>query len=122
MRHVLSSIVVCVVLATCVSTPALAVGRDKAMYVCGTLSGIKQRTEGRFNTQPGTALAFSAGRKGSIAIPYSAIASLEARSGKTVTFQDAETCRQYKTPKECEGKSVDHDRGVHGCQAVARQS
>lgn len=29
---------------------------------------------------------------------------LEARSGKAITFQGADTCRQYKTPKECEGK------------------
>jgi hypothetical protein len=29
---------------------------------------------------------------------------LEVRSGKAITFQDAGTCRQYKTPKECEGK------------------
>ena len=29
---------------------------------------------------------------------------LEVRTGKTITFQDAEACKQYKTPKECDGK------------------
>jgi hypothetical protein len=158
-RRVLSSMAVSVALATFLSGAVLAVGRDKAMYVRGTLSAIKERTEGRFNTQSETELTFSAGKKGSVAVPYAAIASLEfeqkertvviigfykpvskqlyyyltityrdpegkeqrgvfelgkdiirtmlklleARSGKAITFQDADTCRQYKTPKECEG-------------------
>jgi len=29
---------------------------------------------------------------------------LEVRSGKEITFQDAEACQQYKTPKECQAK------------------
>jgi hypothetical protein len=29
---------------------------------------------------------------------------LEVRTGKEVTFQDEEACKQYKTPKECTGK------------------
>ena len=161
-RWVPSSIVVSIALATIFSGVVLAVGRDKAMYVRGTLSAIKERAEGRFNTQPETELAFSAGKKGSVAIPYAAIASLEfeekervvviigfappvskqlfyyltitysdpegteqsgvfelgkdivrtmlnileVRSGKAITFRNAETCRQYKTAKECEGKSL----------------
>jgi hypothetical protein len=28
---------------------------------------------------------------------------LEVRTGKGIEFQDAEACKQYKTPKECEG-------------------
>jgi len=159
-RRVLSSIVVSVALATFLSGAILAVGDDKAMYVRGTLSALKNRTEGRFNTQSESELAFSAGKRGSVAIPYAAIASLEfeakerttviigfakpvskrlyyyltitysdpegkeqrggfelgkdiigtmlktleARTGKAITFQDADTCRQYKTPKDCEGK------------------
>ena len=159
-RGVLAGIVVAVALATFLSGAVLAVGRDKAMYVRGTLSAVKERAEGRFNTEPGTDLVFSAGKKGSVAIPYAAIASLEfeekervvviigfappvskrlfyyltirytdsegkeqrgvfelgkdivrtmlqileARSGKAIGFQGAATCRQYKTPKECEGK------------------
>jgi hypothetical protein len=27
---------------------------------------------------------------------------LEVRTGKEVEFQDAEACKQYKTPKECD--------------------
>jgi hypothetical protein len=154
------SIVVSVGLAALLGADVLAVGKDKAMYVRGTLSAIKKMTEGRFSTQTETELAFSAGKKGSVAIPYAAIVSVEfeqqerrvvmigfgppvskrlasyltikysdpegkeqsvvfelgkgiipatlklveARSGKTVTFQDAETCRQFKTAQECEGK------------------
>lgn len=28
----------------------------------------------------------------------------EVRTGKEITFQDEEACKQYKTPKECTGK------------------
>ena len=153
----MSGIVVSVALATCLCGVVLAVGRDKALYIRGTLSTVKEKAEGRFNTQPETELAFSAGKKGSVAIPYAAIASLEfeekervvviigfappvskqlfyyltitysdpegkeqsgvfelgkdvigtmlkileERSGKAITFQDADTCQKYKTPKEC---------------------
>ena len=151
------SIAVSVVLATVLSTTVLAVGGDKAMYVRGSLSALQKRTVGRFNTQPEAVVTFSAGKKGSVAIPYASIASLEfeqkervvviiglakpvskrlfyyltiayrdaegseqsgvfelgkdivrpmlktleARSGKTIAFQDTDTCLQYKTPKEC---------------------
>jgi hypothetical protein len=29
---------------------------------------------------------------------------LEVRTGKEISFQDEEACKQYKTPKECSGK------------------
>jgi hypothetical protein len=29
---------------------------------------------------------------------------LEVRTGKDVELQDEEACRQFETPKECEGK------------------
>ena len=159
-RPVVSSLVAAVALATFLGGAVLAVGRDKALYVRGTLSALKERTEGRFNTQPANELTFSAGKKGTVAIPYAAMASLEfeqkertvviigfakpvskhlfyyltiaysdpegrqqrgvfelgkdivpallklleARSGKAITFQDTDTCRQYKTPEDCEGK------------------
>jgi hypothetical protein len=165
-RRALAGIVVAVALATSLSGAVLAVGRDKAMYVHGTLSAIKERAEGGFNTESGTELAFSAGKKGSVSIPYAAITSLEfeekervvviigfappvskrlyyyltitytdsegkeqrgvfelgkdivrttlntleARSGKAIAFQGAATCRQYKTPKECEGKQPNEER------------
>jgi len=34
----------------CVTTALLAVGGDKAMYVGGTLTGLKEKTEGRRGT------------------------------------------------------------------------
>ena len=73
----MSGIVVSVALATCLCGVVLAVGRDKALYIRGTLSTVKEKAEGRFNTQAETELAFNAGKKGSVAIPYAAIASLE---------------------------------------------
>ena len=30
---------------------------------------------------------------------------LEVRTGKEIEFQDLEACKQYKTPKDCEGKA-----------------
>jgi len=75
-RRVLSGSVISVALAAFLSSAVLAVGRDKAMYVRGTLSTIKARTEGRFDTQAESELAFDAGKKGSVAIPYAAMASL----------------------------------------------
>jgi hypothetical protein len=159
-RWIASSIVVSVALATFLSGAVLAVGRDEAMYVRGTLSAFKARTEGKLNTQSETDLLFNAGKRGSVTIPYRAIASLEfeqvertvviiglappvskrlyyyltityrdaenkeqsavfelgkgvvrpmltileARSGKTIAFQDSVTCREYKTPPECQAR------------------
>lgn len=141
-----------------------AVDGDKAMYVGGTLAGLKEKTEGRLVTTSETELKFEAGSKGSATIPYATVTSLEygqkagrrvgvaimvsplalfskkrnhfltiaykdatgkeqaavfelgkdmfrttlkileVRTGKTVELQDNEACRQFKTPKECEGK------------------
>ena len=152
------------VVVACLTVVVLAVDKDKAMYVGGTLTGVQEKAEGRLNTQSDTEIAFSAGGKGAIAIPYAAISSLEygqkagrrvavgilvtpwalfskkrnhyltityqdqagkeqagvfelgkdivrttlkileVRTGKEIEFQDAEACKQYKTPKECEGK------------------
>jgi hypothetical protein len=78
-RRALAGMAVAVAVATGLSDAVLAVGRDKAMYVRGTLSATKERAR-----------------------PLLKI--LEARSGKAITFQGAATCRQYKTPKECEVK------------------
>jgi hypothetical protein len=76
-RRLQRSMVVGVTLALFLGGAVLAVGRDKVMYVSGTLSAIKQNTVGMFNTQPEAALEFNAGKKGSVAIPYAAVASLE---------------------------------------------
>jgi len=56
--------------------------RESLSLSRGTLTTIKARTEGRFDTELEKELAFSAGKKGSVAM----------------------TCRQYKTAEECEGK------------------
>ena len=150
--------------AVCLTSVLLAVDGDKAMYVGGTLPGIKEKTEGRLVTSSDETLTFDAGSKGSAAIPYASVTSLEygqkagrrvgvaimvsplalfskkrnhfltigykdaagkeqagifelgkdivrttlkileVRTGKEVELQDKEACRQFKTPKECEGK------------------
>ena len=53
----------------CVTTALLAVGGDKAMYVGGTLTGLKEKTEGRLVTTSESVLTFDAGSKGSATIP-----------------------------------------------------
>jgi len=143
---------------------ALAVGKDKAMYMGGTLSGIQEKAEGKLNTTSDSVFALDAGKKGSVSITYALMTALEygqkagrrvavgilvspwalfskkrnhyltitfkdstgkeqagvfelgkdivrttlkileVRTGKGIEFQDAEACKQYKTPKECEGK------------------
>lgn len=69
--------VVAVMVAACLTAGVLAVDADKAAYVGGTLSGVQEKAEGKFNTQSDSEIAFSAGNKGSVAIPYAAISSLE---------------------------------------------
>jgi hypothetical protein len=141
-----------------------AVDGDKAMYVGGTISVLKEKTEGKLITTSESEIVFQGGGKGSLTVPYTAISELEygqkagrrvavavmvsplalfskkrnhyltvtykdndgkeqagvfelgkdivrttlkvleVRSGKEVTFQDAEACQQYKTPKECQAK------------------
>jgi hypothetical protein len=151
-------------LILCFTTALLAVDGDKAMYVGGTLTGIKEKTEGKLVTTSETTLSFEAGKNGSATIPYSTVTSLEygqkagrrvgvaimvsplalfskkrnhfltlaykdaagkeqaavfelgkdifrttlkileVRTGKEIELQDNEACKQFKTPKECEGK------------------
>lgn len=148
----------------CLTTALLAVDGDKAMYVGGTLAGLKEKTEGRLVTTSDSTLTFDAGSKGLATIPYATVTSLEygqkagrrvgvaimvsplalfskkrnhfltiaykdstgkeqaavfelgkdifrttlkileVRTGKEIELQDNEACRQFKTPKECEGK------------------
>jgi len=65
------------VVFVCLKASLLAVDKDKAMYVGGTISAVQEKAEGKFNTQSENEVAFSAGSKGSIAIPYATITSLE---------------------------------------------
>lgn len=53
-----------------------AVGGNKAAYVGGTITTVKEKAEGALDIRDETALTFSS-KDGSLAIPYSAIESLE---------------------------------------------
>ncbi|MGE3275126.1 MAG: hypothetical protein AB7O67_08430 [Vicinamibacterales bacterium] len=146
------------------STSLLAVGKDKAMYVGGTIPGVSEKAEGRVNTSDDKALRFvgedgsiveiayrsiseleygqKAGRRVAMAVlvsPWALLSKkrnhyltitykdrggkqqagvfelgkdivrttlkvLEVRTGREIEFQDAEACKQYKTPKECEAQ------------------
>lgn len=75
MRH---TIVVALVLALFAgSASLLAVDGDKAMYVGGTITGVKEKAEGPLNTKNETALQFTTKKDGSIDIPYASITALE---------------------------------------------
>ena len=151
-------------LSVCLTSVLLAVDGDKAMYVGGTLTGLKEKSEGRLITASDSTLTFEAGSKGSAVIPYATVTSLEygqkagrrvgvaimisplalfskkrnhfltiaykdstgkeqaavfelgkdivrttlkileVRTGKEIELQDKEACRQFKAPKECDGK------------------
>ena len=64
-------------LGVCLTTSLLAVDGDKAMYVGGTVDGVKEKAEGRLSTTSDTTVTFDAGSKGSVTIPYASITSLE---------------------------------------------
>jgi len=55
----------------------LAVDKDKAMYMGGTLAGIQEKAEGKVNTVSDSVFIFDARNKGSVAIPYADITALE---------------------------------------------
>lgn len=57
-------------------TAARAVGSDKAEYVGGTISAIKEKSEGTLNTKGENEMVFTA-KSGSVTIPYASIESLE---------------------------------------------
>jgi hypothetical protein len=150
-------------LIVCCTTALLAVDGDKAMYVGGTLTGVQEKAEGKLVTASESELIFDGGSKGSAAIRYASVTSLEygqkagrrvamailvspvalfskkrnhfltlaykdkagkeqaavfelgkdifrttlktleVRTGKKIELQDNEACKQFKTPKECQG-------------------
>lgn len=153
----------CTIALVLLSAPAGAVDGDKGQYIGGTLTGLSDRAEAKFDTQSETEVVFDAGRRGKASIPYASITELEygqkagrrvavavlvsplalfskkrnhyltitftaggkdqaaifelgkdtirptlkileVRSGRDIQFQDAEACKQYKTPRECEGR------------------
>jgi hypothetical protein len=70
-------LVVVTALVVCTLSPLSAVDGDKAMYIGGTISGIKDKAEGSFLTKSETAIRFSTKNEGAIEIPYANITSLE---------------------------------------------
>jgi hypothetical protein len=52
-------------------------GSDKAMYVGGTVSSIKDRTEGKLKTDDAKTMVFDYGKEGNLSVPYEQINSLE---------------------------------------------
>ena len=158
--HVAVRLAAVFLLGVWLTQPLLAVGADKAMYVGGTISGVKEKAEGKLSTASESDLVFNS-IDGSVSIPYAKVTALEygqkagrrvamavlvsplalfskkrkhyftitytdttgkeqagvfelgkdivrttlkiveVRTGKDIEFQDAEACKQYKTPKEC---------------------
>ena len=66
-----------VVVSVLVPSLALAVDGDKAMYVGGTMTGVKEKAEGPLDTKDETAIAFTTKKDGSLSIPYASITGLE---------------------------------------------
>ena len=68
-------------LAVCFIVPsaALAVDGKEAQYVGGTVSALKEKTEGPFSTQSETHFVFTSKKKdgGKLEVPYSSITALE---------------------------------------------
>ena len=58
------------------SSVALAVGGDKAQYIGGTISAIKDKSEGTLATKSDTEIVFTA-KGGTVTIPYASVESLE---------------------------------------------
>lgn len=58
--------------------PLSAVGNKKAMYVGGTVTAVKEQTEGRLDTASETQMVFTGDKnKGTVTIPWAAISELE---------------------------------------------
>jgi hypothetical protein len=55
----------------------LAVGGDKALYVGGTVAGLKEKSEGKLDTTNETAAVFTVKKMDALSIPYAAITELE---------------------------------------------
>lgn len=72
-RRVTAAVLVLIISAM---SPLGAVGGSKAAYLGGTISTIKEKSEGTLSTQDQVALTFTT-RRESISIPYAAIDALE---------------------------------------------
>jgi hypothetical protein len=74
MKRMIPSVLLLTVL---VSSPAFAVGGDVAAYMGGTLTAVKERSEGQFSTGDPVNLVFTAKKAPPVLIPYASIESLE---------------------------------------------
>jgi hypothetical protein len=67
--------------STRLAAPAspVAVGGNKAQYIGGTVAGLKEKAEGRFNTTAEDAVTFTPDKidQVALAIPYASITELE---------------------------------------------
>jgi hypothetical protein len=70
-------IAVVVMVALALEVSAFAVDGKKAAYVGGTVAGLKEQSEGRFDTTNDTTLTFSPNKQPSVTIPYASISELE---------------------------------------------
>jgi hypothetical protein len=76
MKRLVSALVIGVLAAP---ASLLAVDSNKALYIGGTVSGLRDKAEGRFNTAAEDAVTFTPDKKDqtTLAIPYAAITELE---------------------------------------------
>jgi len=86
MSRQIASVVILLALG---STSLLAgISAKKTMYVGGTVTGLSEQTEGRFDTSSSDILAFASDKKGhaGVSIPYASITELEygQKSGRRV--------------------------------------
>jgi len=70
-------LIISMVFALFASSLVQAVDGDKAMYVGGTITGVKEKAEGPFNTKNEATIQFSTKNDGSLDIPYATITGLE---------------------------------------------
>ncbi len=76
MRRTIATLVA---LAVFFAVPLSAVDGKKAEYIGGTISGVPEKSSGRFDTANDTTLVFTPDKKGTspVSIPYGAITELE---------------------------------------------
>ena len=73
-KRTIAAVVICLFVA---EAAFAGLGSDKAMYVGGTVSSIKDRTEGKLSTDDAKAMVFDYGKEGKLSVPYEQINSLE---------------------------------------------
>lgn len=74
--NITQRIAAAVLVAFALHVSVFAVDGNKASYIGGT-AGLKDKSEGRFDTADTTALSFSANKQATLTIPYARITELE---------------------------------------------